>query len=119
VLFFLGELQPGSACFKLTYPHFWSQPISGLYNCRQRTGLGVVGGFENRPPGTKAQLKKLKINFLVHSNPARTEDAMLLKMKLQRHAPITPNPILCLQFTKFSKGTWIKIFERTKGGVRL
>ena len=23
----------------------------------QRTGLGVVGGFEKRPPGTKAQLK--------------------------------------------------------------
>jgi len=25
--------------------------------CSQRTGLGVVGGFEKRPPGTKAQLK--------------------------------------------------------------
>jgi hypothetical protein len=25
--------------------------------CHQRTGLGVVGGFEKRPPGTKAQLK--------------------------------------------------------------
>ena len=24
---------------------------------RQRLGLGVVGGFEKRPPGTKAQLK--------------------------------------------------------------
>ena len=23
----------------------------------QRSGLGVVGGFEKRPPGTKAQLK--------------------------------------------------------------
>jgi len=23
----------------------------------QRAGLGVVGGFEKRPPGTKAQLK--------------------------------------------------------------
>jgi hypothetical protein len=23
----------------------------------QRTGLGVVGGFEKRPPGTEAQLK--------------------------------------------------------------
>jgi len=28
-----------------------------FYACRQRAGLGVVGGFENRPPGTKAQLK--------------------------------------------------------------
>ncbi len=27
------------------------------YHSRQRAGLGVVGGFEKRPPGTKAQLK--------------------------------------------------------------
>ena len=26
--------------------------------------------------------------------PARTKDAMLLKLKLQGHAPITPNPML-------------------------
>jgi hypothetical protein len=26
-------------------------------SCAFRAGLGVVGGFEKRPPGTKAQLK--------------------------------------------------------------
>jgi len=28
-----------------------------VHNSPQRAGLGVVGGFEKRPPGTKAQLK--------------------------------------------------------------
>jgi hypothetical protein len=29
----------------------------GRYACRQRKGLCDVGGFENLPPGTEAQLK--------------------------------------------------------------
>jgi hypothetical protein len=39
----------------------------------QRTGLGVVGGFEKRPPGTAAHA--------------------LLLMKIKNPAPITPNPM--------------------------
>ena len=31
--------------------------VGGSWNDCQRTGLGVVGGFEKRPPGTEAQLK--------------------------------------------------------------
>jgi hypothetical protein len=45
------------SCFLLTYPMIWSQPISGLYTWRIAIGLCDVGGFENLPPGTAAQLK--------------------------------------------------------------
>jgi len=34
----------------LTYPHFWSQPISGLYSYCQRTGIADGGEIEFRPP---------------------------------------------------------------------
>jgi hypothetical protein len=40
----------------LTYPLFWSQPISGLYNNRQRAGIADGGEFYIRPPGTAAWL---------------------------------------------------------------
>jgi len=40
----------------LTYPLFGSQPISGLYNCKQRTGIADGGEIEFRPPGTAAWL---------------------------------------------------------------
>jgi len=34
----------------LTYPLFGSQPISGLYNNAQRTGIADIEEIEFRPP---------------------------------------------------------------------
>jgi len=34
--------------------------------------------------------------------PARTKDAMLLKLKLQGHAPIKPNPMLAVMTIQYN-----------------
>ena len=66
-----------------------------MNNYRQRTGLGDVGGFENRPPGTAADLKTNVQDYNQKPTdvcPARTTAAMLLKMKITTSCPNFAKP---------------------------
>ena len=60
-------------------------------------GLALLGDLKNvRPVLLPNRIADDEINNKKPNgySPAGTEDAMLLKMKLQRPAPITPNPML-------------------------
>ena len=75
----------------------WSQPISGLYTLQLTIGLCDVGGFENLPPGTAAQLKnkctknvqKMIEKLLPEPQPNSQPILMCIAS-----APILQNPLL-------------------------
>ena len=63
-------------------------------------GLALLGDFKIvRPVPIMIEKLKLKITTKsqIEKRQARAEDAMLLKLKLQRPAPITPNPVLAVR----------------------
>ena len=74
----------------------WSQPISGLYRLQLTIGLCDVGGFENLPPGTAAQLKNKctnKVQKMIGKllpEPQPNSEPILMGIA---SAPILQNPM--------------------------
>jgi len=51
----------------LTYPLFWSQPISGLYNGSLRTGIAAGGEFIVRPARNRCPIENIKLKLTTKS----------------------------------------------------
>jgi hypothetical protein len=76
------------------------------YTCRQRTGLCDVGGFENLPPGTAAQLKNKctkKVQKMIEKllpEPKPNSEPMLMGID---SAPYIAKPnVACWPFKQFN-----------------